>query len=173
MQNKLKLIALNLMFFPFLLNAQPDPMAPLAEDGVHDPNSPAFHLLQEPSEALSDFPTRPNGDIDWVKALNQGIISPRANLAGDKTMNAIDLDIVMKNTASMPPVLFSHKVHTEWLTCSGCHVGIFLPKAGASFITMNSIIDGQYCGVCHGTVAFDIQDCDQCHKVKTAGRGLR
>ena len=170
---RIKILLVGFIVWPLLVCAQSEQLKPLGADGIHDSSSPAFGLLQEPRQAMEDFPKRPNGDIDWVKALEQGKITPRANVAGDMKMNAIDLDIVMKNTASMPPVLFSHKAHTEWLTCSNCHVGIFLPKAGSNFITMNSIIDGQYCGVCHGTVAFDIRDCDQCHQVEPKRRGLR
>lgn len=148
-------------------------LKPLAEDGIHDPTSPGFSKLQEPREALESFPRRPSGEVNWVETIQQKLIQPRGSVEGDKKLTVVDLDIQMKNTASMPPVNFSHKAHTQILSCANCHPAVFVPKAGANFITMNNIIDGQFCGVCHGTVAFDIRDCAQCHAEKPIRRGLR
>jgi len=148
-------------------------MVPLSEDGLHDPGSPAFGLLQEPAEALSNLPQDVNGRVDWVKSIQNGHILPRQGVTGQEKMKEVDLDITMKNTASMPHVLFSHRVHTQWLTCSNCHSRIFLPQTGGNFITMAKIMEGEYCGVCHGTVAFTTLDCDRCHSVNNEKTGLR
>jgi c(7)-type cytochrome triheme protein len=146
---------------------------PLAKDGIHDTLNPAFQLLQEPSEALSNMPVDNNGRTDWVKTIQNGIITPRNGVTGDEKMKEVDLDITMKNTASMPHVLFSHRVHTQWLTCSNCHSRIFLPQIGGNFITMAKIMEGQYCGVCHGNVAFQTLDCERCHSLQSGNKGLR
>ncbi len=145
----------------------------LKDDGIHDVNSAGFSKLQEPSEALGDFPRRAGGGIDWVKALDQKLITPRSNKVGDGKMTSVDLDLILKNTGSMPYVLFSHKVHTSILTCANCHVEIFLPKQGANFINMNNIMAGEQCGVCHGAVAFGVQNCAECHNVPSQKGGLR
>lgn len=145
----------------------------LSEDGIHDPQNPAFPLLQEPAEALANLPVDANGKTDWVKTLQNGHIAPRNGVAGTEKMKEVDLDITMKNTASMPHVLFSHKVHTQWLTCSNCHSRIFLPQVGGNFITMARIMQGEYCGVCHGKVAFSTLNCDRCHVVPNEKTGLR
>jgi c(7)-type cytochrome triheme protein len=149
------------------------PTVPLAKDGIHDTLNPAFQLLQEPSEALSNMPVDNNGRTDWVKTIQNGIITPRNGVTGDEKMKEVDLDITMKNTASMPHVLFSHRVHTQWLTCSNCHSRIFLPQIGGNFITMAKIMEGQYCGVCHGNVAFQTLDCERCHSLQSGNKGLR
>jgi c(7)-type cytochrome triheme protein len=66
----------------------------------------------------------------------------------------------------MPWVRFPHLQHTEWLTCANCHPAIFIPQAGANPISMSAIIQGEFCGVCHGKVAFaPTLNCGRCHSV--------
>lgn len=146
---------------------------PLANDGIHDTDNPAFPLLQEPAQALANLPVDVNGLTDWVKTIQNGYIAPRSGVTGDEKLKEVDLDITMKNTASMSHVLFSHRVHTQWLTCSNCHSRIFLPQIGGNFITMAKILEGEYCGVCHGKVAFSPLNCDRCHSVANPRQGLR
>ncbi len=148
-------------------------LASLKNDGIHDISGPGFSKLQEPKEALGNFPRRAGGTIDWVKALEQEMISPRSNKEGDGKMTSINLELTLKNTGSMPYVLFSHKVHTSILTCSNCHVDIFLPRQGANFINMNNIMAGEQCGVCHGAVAFGVQNCAECHSISSNKGDLR
>lgn len=140
---------------------------------MYDESSPAYSLLQDPREGMQDFPLRGKGGVDWVQALRQGYIKPRAGVSEDAKLASVDLNVVMKNTSTMPHVNFSHKVHSEILSCGNCHPAIFLPKGGANFITMNHLLEGQFCGVCHGSVAFDVSDCAQCHREQGARQGLR
>jgi len=161
-----------LLLLPLVARAE-GTFTPLAEDGIHDPQSPAFELLQPPQQALQHLPLDKRGNPNWVASLQDGHIQPRTGVTGKEKMQPIDLDIIMKNTASMPHVRFSHKVHTQWLTCSNCHSRIFLPQVGGNFVTMASIIEGQYCGVCHGKVAFTHLDCERCHSEAQAKTGLR
>jgi len=99
----------------------------LASDGIHDPQNEAFSALQEPSEALAAFPIDRRGAADWVKALDLGIITPRADLLGESEMLVLDMDIMFKNTGAMPWVLFPHSKHT-----------------------MDAVLAGEFCGRCHG-----------------------
>lgn len=141
--------------------------APLAKDGVHDPTSPAIKLLQQPEEALSKLPPDTVGNnVRWVKALDEGAITPRTNILPDTKIAVLDLDVIMPRTGEMPMVRFPHKQHTEWLDCSNCHEGIFKPKAGGNpGLNMFAILQGEYCGVCHGAVAFPLTECNRCHSV--------
>ena len=142
----------------------------LIEDEVHDPDNEGIKLLQEPREILFDLPRDRLGKIHWVAALNQGVISPRKDLS-DKAktdMPELDLDILMTNTASMPHVRFPHKAHTQWLACSNCHPDIFVQKQGANAISMSKILEGEFCGRCHGKVAFSWFACERCHSVPHA-----
>jgi len=139
----------------------------LEKDGLHDPNGPGLELLQEPEEALSLLPSDTAGNkVDWSKAINEGTIKPRSALLGNKKVEILDLNIIMSNTAGHPKVIFSHKVHTQWLACDDCHGKLFLMKAGATSMGMGSILNGEYCGVCHGAVAFPLTECNRCHAVR-------
>lgn len=141
---------------------------PLAKDGVHDPANPALKLLQEPNDALSRFPHDEVGNrVRWVKALEQGIITPRTNILPDTQIRVLDLDVIMPRTAEMPMVRFPHKQHTEWLDCSNCHEHLFKSKAGATTaVNMFQILQGEYCGLCHGAVSFPLTECKRCHSVE-------
>ena len=140
---------------------------PLARDGLHDPANPAIKLLQEPGEALAKLPPDVVGNrIRWVQALEQGLIAPRTNIMPDTKIRVLDLDIVMQRTGEMPMVRFPHKQHTEWLDCSNCHEHLFKSKVGANKqINMFQILQGEYCGLCHGAVAFPLTECNRCHSV--------
>lgn len=148
--------------------AAPGVHLPLNKDGVHDPAGPAIKLLQEPSEALSKLPPDVVGNqVRWVKALEQGLITPRANILPDTTIKVLDLDVILPRTAEMPMVRFPHKQHTEWLDCSNCHEKLFKSKAGTTTgLNMFQILQGEYCGLCHGAVAFPLTECKRCHSVE-------
>ncbi len=144
----------------------------LADDGIHDPKSPACRLLQRPAEALSRLPPNPLGNkVNWVEALQKRAINPREGLAASVAMRRLDGDVVMKNTATMPYVRFPHRIHTQWLDCRGCHEAVFKSTRGANPMTMLEMLRGERCGLCHGAVAFPLSDCTRCHSVaQSAGK---
>lgn len=140
---------------------------PLAKDDLHDPKGPAITLLQEPSEGLGALPPDKVGNmVDWVQAITKGSINPRRvkNQLGD-ALPMLQTEIMMNKFGSMPKVLFPHKVHTMWLECSNCHPAIFEAKVGANNIMMEKILNGEQCGLCHGSVAFPPTNCSRCHSV--------
>jgi c(7)-type cytochrome triheme protein len=149
------------------------PLTPLAEDGIHDPDGQTIGVLQEPARALKDFPKDRRGEVNWVKALEQGFINPRKSVNDDpwekELMKPMDMNILFTNTASMPHVLFPHRQHTEWLACSNCHPAIFIPQRDANPITMTRILNGEFCGRCHDKVAFSLWVCERCHSVPHKG----
>jgi c(7)-type cytochrome triheme protein len=63
----------------------------------------------------------------------------------------------------LPDIIFSHQKHVTWNGCGMCHPQPFELKNGTTDINMQQIIDGKLCGDCHGTVAFQINDCALCH----------
>jgi c(7)-type cytochrome triheme protein len=141
------------------------------EDGIHDPDNDATHTLQPPLVAFEALPRSNAGNrVDWVKALAQSRIQPRADRQDAAAVPIVmDLNIVREVKGSMPDVVYPHKQHTEWLDCSNCHPAIFVPQKGANQISMASILLGQKCGVCHGKVAFPVSECRLCHsKAKAA-----
>ena len=155
-----------------------DKWTPLVHDGLHDMNSlrdpanpTATQLLQEPGDGLVGLPSSEAGNkVNWVKALAQGAIIPRrsktapaAGLEGEELV--MDMDIMLNLNGSMPQVRFPHRAHTMWLSCANCHPAIFVPKKGANAISMERILMGEQCGICHGAVAFPPTECARCHSV--------
>ena len=115
-----------------------------------------------------DMPRERFGNgIDWVKAENQGIITPVDMLEGvsferPKLLNPNDEELSAKEI-TMPNIVFSHLKHTVWNGCAVCHPQIFGVEKGATTYTMQEIFDGLYCGGCHGKVSFANEDCQRCH----------
>lgn len=143
---------------------------PLVEDRIHDPTNEAITVLQQPVAALAEFPLDRRGLVNWVKALDKGIIEPRKSRDGDpygggEVMLEMDMNIIMTSTANMPYVKFPHLAHTRWLACSNCHPKIFIPQKDANPINMTEVLSGQFCGRCHGKVAFPLWTCERCHSV--------
>ena len=148
-----------------LLGAEPSWKA-LVEDGLHDPTSPAIGVLQEPATALSLLPPDTTGNkVSWIRALREHYIEPRTNIFPETKIEVLDMDIIMDKTGELPLVKFPHKPHTEWLDCNNCHDKIFIEKVDANPINMFAILSGQYCGQCHGAVAFPLTECNRCHSV--------
>jgi len=116
---------------------------------------------------LLKLPKDAAGGVDWVAALEDDKIEPKAGL----DPSSQDLYPVMPLDVQLDPkglpmfdATFPHKPHTEWLACDSCHPKIFKMKAGADPITMAKIFAGEYCGRCHGKVAFEpTTGCARCH----------
>jgi c(7)-type cytochrome triheme protein len=137
---------------------------PLAKDEVHDPASPALGVLQEPGEALSRLPRDNAGNqVDWMRALNERAITPRATLKGDATVRLREDEILLNRNGGMPMVRFPHRSHTQWLDCANCHEHLFKSKTGANRLSMLAMLQGEQCGVCHGAVSFPLTECARCH----------
>lgn len=77
-------------------------------------------------------------------------------------------DVVLNKTAElngMRPVVFPHWFHRLRFTCNVCHNDEgFKLKAGSNDISMASIVDGKFCGMCHnGEIAWSPEHCHRCH----------
>ena len=120
--------------------------------------------------ALEALPKDPSGNVNWTAAVVNGYINPRGSLeAGVEEEPPLHLNIFIEaKVPLMANVMFPHSIHTYWLSCNNCHPKIFLPEAGANPITMDEIFKGQWCGRCHGKVAFTFwprDNCVRCHIV--------
>ncbi len=106
------------------------------------------------------------GLIDWMAIVNEGIIKPRGSIKpGVPEMPPFDMDVLIKAKGDfVNDVLFPHKAHTYWLKCENCHTGIFIMAKGKNKMTMQGIVEGKWCGRCHGKVAFPLTDCNRCHQ---------
>lgn len=169
---RFKWVAFILMGFSTVSLAETYQTPRLVDDGIHDPENDAIQILQEPVEAMVDFPLDRRGKVDWVKSIREGKINPRRSIDGDEfggeMMIEMDMDIIMKQTANMPFVRFPHLAHTEWLTCNNCHPKIFKPQFESNPVSMEKILKGEFCGRCHDKVAFSLWTCERCHSVSHA-----
>lgn len=112
------------------------------------------------------FPKAPFGNkIDWVTAMNQGLVVPKTYLLDDTEPIRYEKTLVLEaEWAMIPSAVFPHKAHIQWLDCSNCHPDIFnIKKKTTKHFSMMYILDDKFCGVCHGKVAFPIDDCTRCH----------
>ena len=82
--------------------------APLAQAGaqtdeqIHDAANPARQQLQSSAEAVQGLPRDKHGAVDWVRALRNGVITPRADLDGRQGAQVLDLDVL--DPSLMPAV---------------------------------------------------------------------
>lgn len=103
--------------------------------------------------------------IDWVRALRKKLIKPKNSLYGNDKPMTLDRTLQLRaEMALISPAVFPHKAHTEWLECSQCHPVIFnIKKKTTKHFSMDKNLDGRFCGVCHLTIAFPMNDCKRCH----------
>jgi c(7)-type cytochrome triheme protein len=108
------------------------------------------------------------GAVDWVEAARLSLVTPQGSLDGRPPARAsmrLDRDVEIKPVGSwMSKVTFSHRKHGAWNGCELCHPEIFpSTRRGAVRFKMADLDAGRFCGVCHGTVAFGLSACRQCH----------
>lgn len=142
--------------------------------------SPSEDRVAPPSAAAREAPARAPrhealaralpkdalGNLDWHAAVRNGLLDPLAAIdAAAPGMPPLALDVPLGRHMPGLEVVFSHETHTYWLSCDACHPSIFAMQAGAHPMTMEKIFQGEYCGRCHGTVAFAADTgCSRCHK---------
>ncbi len=122
---------------------------------------------REKFSKLSKLPKAKYGNgIDWALALNKGLIKPVSYLTvkPPSEIAVIKPLLLEAEWSGIPPAIFSHKVHAKWLDCNNCHPDIFNIKLKTTkHFAMKRILDREFCGVCHLTVAFPMNDCKRCH----------
>ena len=132
---------------------------------------PEIETILDWEQASELLPRDDMDEVDWMAALRQGIIKPRAQITGqgDPRANLFKFDFYFAGPDPESDAFFPHSSHTEWLTCESCHPAIFpyrelgMDPAGKYGIVMDQVFEGEYCGKCHGTVAFVLDSCDRCH----------
>jgi c(7)-type cytochrome triheme protein len=113
-------------------------------------------------------PSTYGNKIDWMKAEEEGIITPKDFLQGisprrnDKMVNSRE-EPRTPALPGLPNIIFSHAKHVVWNGCGMCHPDTFALESGKTNITMKAITEGKFCGRCHGTIAFALNDCTRCH----------
>jgi c(7)-type cytochrome triheme protein len=125
---------------------------------------------------VSKFPQLKLGNlVDWEEAETRGFIRPADFLPGPSTRRSplkaqADFSITSRGTW-MPDIIFSHKKHALWNGCEVCHPDVFPSvKKNTVKYSMFQIHEGEYCGLCHRSVAFPLEECQRCHAAKGASR---
>ena len=124
-------------------------------------NRPPIEAALTWEEALEQLPKDDMGQPDWVAALRDGVIMPRAMDSDDRRAELFKLDFFLKGPNPMFDAYFPHSSHLQWTGCDSCHPAVFKYKDNE--ISMAAINQGQYCGTCHGKVAFSLKQCKRCH----------
>jgi c(7)-type cytochrome triheme protein len=150
-------------------------------NALPEPGPPYAFQNSNAEVVLKEFPKDAVGNVDWVKAfgaeqkmgpiykMGKAIIQPHESLDLKKPGTfPFPFDIPIPAVGSMPDVIFPHFPHTFWLDCANCHPDIFIMKKGSNPISMVKIVNGEFCGRCHGRVAFTLSNCTRCH-VKPKG----
>jgi c(7)-type cytochrome triheme protein len=113
--------------------------------------------------------------INWVASLRKGTVAPLAYLKTQSKEPPYDRELSLEaDWVKFPPAVFPHKTHTDWLACSNCHPDIFnIKKKTTLHFSMPLILKGEFCGVCHLSVAFPMNDCKRCHPAYTSKNAVR
>ena len=113
--------------------------------------------------------------INWVASLRKGAVTPLSFLKTPSKEPSYDRELSLEaEWVRFPPAVFPHKAHTDWLACSNCHPDVFnIKKKTTQHFSMPLILKGEFCGVCHVSVAFPMNDCKRCHPGYTSSNAGR
>lgn len=108
--------------------------------------------------------------VNWVKALQQGVIAPQKSLFAGNEFPSMSLPAHLQQpllwTTATPNLLvrFPHVAHVAWLDCSSCHPDLFsIKQTGTVAFDKESNLYGEFCGSCHMNVALPMNGCSRCH----------
>lgn len=128
---------------------------------------PPIERTLNPDSVVAQLPRDHAGNVDWVAALRDSIIRPRASLSRQQPPAppggfefAFDFNFPGPDTTF--DARFPHSTHTRIVACQQCHPRIF-PYRNTP-VKMADVFAGKYCGECHGKVAFPVlTGCERCH----------
>jgi len=129
---------------------------------------PPIEDVLDPDSVIQLLPRDQAGNIDWVAALRSGVIAPRPTVSGidlppEVPRFAFGFDFYFPGPNPTFDAFFPHSAHTEWVDCAQCHARIF--RYRGTEIKMADVLQGKYCGECHGKVSFPVTTaCERCHR---------
>ena len=103
--------------------------------------------------------------IDWSEMMRRGQVQPQTYL--EEAPLSASFEKVLSLEAAwgrIPPAVFPHKEHNQWVDCDTCHPDLFnIKQKTTAHFAMNRILKGEFCGYCHMKVAFPMDACERCH----------
>jgi c(7)-type cytochrome triheme protein len=135
--------------------------------GPESPDSlPPLERTLDPESVLVLLPRDITGNADWAEALRTGLIRPRPGKGAPRYTRGdgprFGFDFFFSGPDTSLDAWFPHSVHAEIIDCRQCH-GPIVQYRGQP-ITMTDIFAGEFCGRCHGKVAFPVMTgCKRCH----------
>jgi c(7)-type cytochrome triheme protein len=108
--------------------------------------------------------TMAGNGVNWSEGMLNGTLKPQTFIKKKSQDMKFDKELLLEAEMSIiPPAIFPHKAHTAWLDCENCHPDLFNIKKKGTHFSMVEILKGNYCGVCHLSVAFPMDECKRCH----------
>ncbi len=140
------------------------PTVTASQTAVDEGPRPEFESVLDWETAQEMLPKDDIDEVDWMAAMREGIIRPRAAIdgPGDPEANLFKFNFYLPGPDPTMDAYFPHQSHTEWLTCESCHAKIF--RYRGTELNMDAIFSGEYCAKCHGIVAFALDSCNRCHQ---------
>jgi len=128
---------------------------------------PVLETTLNRDSLLAMLPRDVTGYVDWVAALDSGLMRPRSAVGGTRYTRSggprFGFDFAFAGPDTMFDARFRHSVHAEIIDCRQCHGPIF--RYRDEKINMVSILTGEHCGRCHGKVSFPVTTgCKRCHE---------
>ena len=102
--------------------------------------------------------------VNWAAGMSNGVIKPETYIKKKSQDMKFDKELLLEAEMSIiPPAVFPHKEHIAWLDCDNCHPEPFNIKKKGTHFSMVQILRGEYCGACHLSIAFPMDECKRCH----------
>ncbi len=122
------------------------------------------------SDAFAEFtqdlpPDEFGNQIDWSEMMRRGNVQPSHFLNDPPAETTYDKELKLEAAwGRIPPAVFPHKEHLQWVDCDTCHPDLFnIKQKTTEHFSMNRILKGEFCGYCHMKVAFPMNACERCH----------
>jgi c(7)-type cytochrome triheme protein len=125
---------------------------------------PVLETTLDPDSVLTMLPRDSIGHADWVAALRMGLMRPRPAIGGrfEDSPTPFGFDFFLAGKDTSFDVSFPHSVHTQIIACAQCHGRLFRYRNVR--YQMQDLLEGRYCGECHGKVSFPlVSGCERCH----------
>ena len=125
---------------------------------------PLLETTLDADSVLALMPRDSIGHADWVAALRLGLMRPRPAIGArfEDSPATFGFDFFFAGKDTSFDATFPHSAHTQIIACAQCHGRLFRYRNVK--YKMQDLLEGRYCGACHGKVSFPVvSGCERCH----------